>query len=119
MTSQSLYLSALVAAIRGDVAEAEAAARRGLELAEGRDVRLIIRNLKVLGFLGLSLDDAPRAQRWLGRATQLAAAHAWIDPGFSRHAADSVEARIGVGDLEDAAREAIALEALGRRLDRP
>ena len=119
LSSQSLYLSALVAAIRGDVAEAESAARRGLELAEGRDVRLIIRNLKVLGFLGLSVGDAGRAQRWLGRATDLAADHGWIDPGFSRHAADAIEARVGIGDLEGAERDAVALEALGSRLDRP
>jgi DNA-binding CsgD family transcriptional regulator len=119
LSSQSLYLSALIAAIRGDVAEAEAAARRGLELAEGRDIRLIVRNLKVLGFLGLSVGDAAGAERWLGRAAQLAAEHGWIDPGFSRHTADAIEARVGIGDLDGAEREAVALEMLGRRLDRP
>src|SRR5262249_60002325 len=112
-TSQSLYLSALVAAIRGDVADAEPAARRGLEVAEGRDVRLIIRNLKVLGFLALSLDDAAGAHGWLSRATELAAAHGWIDPGFARVAADASEARVGVGELDAAESEAVALEALG------
>src|SRR5262249_17918839 len=119
LTSQSLYLSALVGAIRGNVAEAEPAARRGLELAEGRDVRLVIRNLKVLRFPALSLEDAAGAHGWLGRATELVAAHGWIDPGFARVTADAVEARVGVGDPEGAEGEAVALEALGRRLDRP
>src|SRR5262249_59015106 len=86
-TSQSLYLSALVAAIRGDLADAEPAARRGLELAEGRDVRLIIRNLKVLGFLALSLDDAAGAHRWLRPATAPAAAPRSTHPGFAPPAA--------------------------------
>ncbi len=117
--SQAFYLSALVAAVRGDADGAEAAATRGLQHAEaGREVRHVIRNLKVLGFLALSLDDAARAHAPLTRATDLAAANGYVDPGFFRVAADAVEARVGVGELERAERDAAELEALGRRLDR-
>jgi ATP/maltotriose-dependent transcriptional regulator MalT len=117
--SQALYLSGLLATIRGDVAPAGRSATRGLELAEGRDVRLVVRNLKVLGFVGLSTSDNESAQRWLARASDLAAANGMVDPGFFRVAADAIEALIGVGELDRADREAKELEALGRRLDRP
>jgi DNA-binding CsgD family transcriptional regulator len=118
LTSQALYLSGLVAALRGDVEEANASARRGLKLAEGRDVRLVVRNLKVLGFVGLSHGDFEDAHRWLARASELSIAHGFLDPGFFRAAADVIEARVGVGDVDEAEHEAIALEKLGRRLDR-
>jgi DNA-binding CsgD family transcriptional regulator len=117
--SQSLYLSALLAVFRGDVDDANRAATRGLELAEGRDVRLVLRNLKVLGFVGLSIGDSKDAHRWLGRAADLAAANGMIDPGFLRVAGDAIEALVGVGELDRAEHEATELESLGRRLDRP
>ena len=43
----------------------------------------------------------------------------FADPGFFRVAADAIEALVGVGELDRAEEEAIELEALGRRLDRP
>jgi DNA-binding CsgD family transcriptional regulator len=119
LRSTSLYLSALVAALRGDVDRARASAARGLQLAEGRDVRLVIRNRKVLGFVALSLGLGEEAHRWLAEAAELAAAHGFVDPGFFRLAADAIEARVAVGDLDRAEAEATTLEAFGRRLDRP
>jgi DNA-binding CsgD family transcriptional regulator len=117
--SQALYLSALLAVLRGDVDDANRAATRGLELAEGRDVRLVLRNLKVLGFVGLSIGDSEDAHRWLARAADLAAANGMVDPGFLRVAGDAIEALVGVGELDRAEEEATELELLGRRLDRP
>jgi DNA-binding NarL/FixJ family response regulator len=119
ISSQALYLSALLAALRGEVDNANRAATRGLELAEGRDVRLVLRNLKVLGFVGLSIGDSKDAHRWLERAADLAAANGMVDPGFLRVAADAIEALVGVGELDRAEHQATELESLGRRLDRP
>jgi DNA-binding CsgD family transcriptional regulator len=120
LIAQASYLSALVAAIGGDATGARAAAGRGLELAErGQDVRLIVRNLKVVGFLDLSVGDASAAHSSLARAADLAAASGYVDPGFFRLAADAIEAFVGVGDLDRAARDTAELEALGCRLDRP
>jgi DNA-binding CsgD family transcriptional regulator len=118
-SSQALYLSALLAALRGDVDDADRAATRGLELAEGRDVRLVLRNLKVLGFIGLSLGDMENAHLWLARAADLAAANGMLDPGFLRVAGDAIEARVGIGELDRAEEKATELEMLGRHLDRP
>jgi ATP/maltotriose-dependent transcriptional regulator MalT len=82
-------------------------------------VRLVLRNLKVLGFVGLSIGDSKDAQRWLGRAADLAAANGMVDPGFLRVAGDAIEALVGVRELDRAEHEATELESLGRRLDRP
>jgi DNA-binding CsgD family transcriptional regulator len=117
--SQALYVSALLAVLRGEVDDANRAATRGLELAEGRDVRLVLRNLKVLGFVGLSIGDSKGANRWLGRAADLAAANGMMDPGFLRLAGDAIEGLVGVGELDRAEHEATGLESLGRRLERP
>ena len=117
--SQALYLSGLLAALRGDVDDANRAAMRGLELAEGRDVRLVLRNLKVLGFVGLSIGDNEDAHRWLGQAADLAAANGMVDPGFLRLTGDAIEALVGVGELDRAEQEATELVRLGRRLERP
>jgi DNA-binding CsgD family transcriptional regulator len=117
--SQALYLSGLLAVLRSDVDDASRAATRGLELADGRDVRLVLRNLKVLGFVGLSNGDSEDAHRWLSRAADLAAANGIVDPGFLRVAGDAIEALVGVGELDRAEQDATELESLGRRLDRP
>jgi DNA-binding CsgD family transcriptional regulator len=117
--SQALYLSALLAVLRGDLDDARRAATQGLELAEGRDVRLVLRNLKVIGFVGLSMGDSRKAHRWLGRAADLAATNGMVDPGFLRVAADAIEALVGAGELDRAEHEATEVESLGRRLDRP
>ena len=120
LMAQASYLSAFVAALGGDTTEARAAATGGLELAErGHDVRLIVRNLKVLGFVALSLGDSAGALPPLARAADLAATNGYVDPGFFRLAADAIEAFVGVGDLGRAEREAVALEELGSRLGRP
>jgi DNA-binding CsgD family transcriptional regulator len=119
LVAQASYLSALVAALQGDSTQARAAAARGLELAErGHDVRLIVRNLKVLGFVALSLGEPAAAHPPLARAADLAAAHGYVDPGFFRLAADAIEAFVGVEDLTRAERDAVALEELGKRLGR-
>jgi DNA-binding CsgD family transcriptional regulator len=119
LVAQAAYLSAFVAALRGDAAQARAAAAGGLELAErGNDVRLIVRNLKVLGFVALSLGDPAGAHPPLERAADLAAANGYVDPGFFRLAADAIEAFVGVDDLARAERDALALEELGKRLGR-
>jgi hypothetical protein len=104
-TSQALYLSGLVAALRGDVHDANAAATSGLELARGRDARLVIRNLKLLGFLGLSRGDFDSARPWLEQAADLATANGFLDPGIFRLAADAIEARVELGDLERSQRQ--------------
>lgn len=116
----TLYLEGLVAAHLGDIETARDTAAAGAEIAiRTADLRAEIRCLGVEGFVALSLGDAAQACRRLDRASALAEAAGYRDPAVLRLAADTIEARIGAGRLDEAASLLAVLEERGTTLDRP
>ena len=117
--SSSLYRKALVDAHRGRIDEARAAAEQAIAVSEAvqqTSVRAI--TLGVLGFLELSLDDAPEADRHLRPVL------AWLAEGDMALAPFpaspyALEALIGVGELERAAELLAQFEREGRDLESP
>jgi DNA-binding CsgD family transcriptional regulator len=113
-TSGALYVTALVDARLGRVERARAAAERALALSEDQKNWIFtLLNQSVLGFLELSLGDAPAAAR------RLASVH---DPlgelSNSGILPNAIEALVAVGELGEARRLLERLEERGRTLDR-
>jgi DNA-binding CsgD family transcriptional regulator len=119
MGPSSLYRKALVDAHRGRIDEARAAAEEAVALSEAvqhTSVRAMI--LGVLGFLELSLGDAPAADRHLRPVLT------WLDAGEMALASFpaspyAVEALIEVGELEQARELLAQFEREGRELESP
>ncbi len=115
----ALTLEASVQAHRGEVEPARANAEASLARSEhAEDPRFVIRNLKVLGFLELSLGDPTAAHHHLERAIELEAGPGY-DPGVLRLLPDEVEALVSLGELQLARPLVERLEAKGKQLDRP
>lgn len=116
---RALILEAMVEASRGNVETARSKGREGLELSEpAHDLLSVIRVLRVLGFIELSIGDPRRAVDYLERGMDLEAG-AGYDPGVVRLLPDAIEAFVAVGRLGDATHLVDGLEARGRMLDRP
>jgi DNA-binding CsgD family transcriptional regulator len=96
-----------------------AAAAEALRRAErDDDARMIIRSLRVLGLVELSVTNPKRALPHLERALALAVSCGYREPGIFRVEGDAIEAMVGCGDLLAAEALASELEARGRELGR-
>jgi len=114
------YARLLAAAHEGDVDLARELGEQGLERCrEQGDELFELHHLCALGFLELSLGDPAAASHWLGEVPDRVEACGIPDPGIFLCHADSSEALIGLGRLDDAEARLAALEARGRSLDRP
>jgi DNA-binding CsgD family transcriptional regulator len=116
---RALLLEAMVEACRGNVAVARSKAQASLVLSEHADDSLsVIRSLKSLGLLELSLGKPEEAAGYLERGLALEA-EAGYDPGVLRLVPDAAEALLAAGRPQAARPLVEALEANGRRLGRP
>jgi DNA-binding CsgD family transcriptional regulator len=114
----SLALEAMVEACWGHVDVARAKGKAALVFSEeADDPRFVIRNLKTLGFIELSLGDPAAALGYFERGLELER-NSGYDPCVLRLVPDTVEAMLAIGRLQDARPLVEALEAHGKRLDR-
>ena len=116
---RALVLEAMVEACRGNAAVARSKGQASLVLSENAaDSLSVIRSLKSLGLLELSLGKPAEAAGYLERGLALEA-EAGYDPGVLRLVPDAVEALLAAGRPQAARPLVEALEANGRRLGRP
>ena len=109
---------ALVAAHRGRVDEARAAAERDLAEAEAMDIRISVSGSAwILGFLELSLGDPGAALSQLGRSYELRSDF-MLEPGQRLELGDFLEALVGVGELDQADEVIVTWEQRSQKLDR-
>ena len=114
------YARLLAAAHEGDVGLARELGEQGLaRCREQGDELFELHHLCALGFLELSLGDPDAASQWLGEVPDRVEACGIRDPGIFLCHAESSEALIGLGQLDEAEGGLAALEARGRSLDRP
>lgn len=115
----ALWPLATAAAWLGRTEEARDAAREGLELAERTGHYLyVIGNLAAMGAVELSLDDPVAAVPALARAWELMIHGEVESPGRFPVLPDLVEGLVAVGQADEAAAAAHALDGISRRLDR-
>jgi DNA-binding CsgD family transcriptional regulator len=115
----TLYAEALVDALRGREESARAKAEEGIEVAERLGAVPAIPLLaSVLGFLDLSLGDAPAAHRRFGPLAEDALTLGVYEPGAVRYLGDAIETLIAVGELDRARRLLDELEERATALDR-
>jgi DNA-binding CsgD family transcriptional regulator/tetratricopeptide (TPR) repeat protein len=120
MKPATLYSLALVRAHRGQVRQAREHAGEALALCDSTGnipVRSMV--LAVLGFIEVSLDDAPAAHRHLGRLAEVAAVAGLGEPGVVRFLPDEIEALADLGEVSLARSLTGQLEEKGRSLGRP
>jgi len=118
--SALLYAGALVAASLGRVDEARAAADRGTELSERcGDQAFRLQHLAVLGFLDLSVGDAAAADRTLRPLAALLASSGRREPSIYGELPNAIEALVELGELEEARRLQVDLQARASRIDSP
>jgi DNA-binding CsgD family transcriptional regulator len=116
----ALYAAALVDAHRGNLARARIEGEQALSLAASmRNLTVSMMSESVLGFIDLSADDHAGAVRHLEGLPEQKAAMDVGEPAIVRFQADAVEALLGVGEVDRAARLAEDLEVQGRAVDRP
>jgi DNA-binding CsgD family transcriptional regulator len=115
-----LFPRALVGAHRGDVDAARADASEGLERCLRNDDLLDAScHRAVLGFLELSLSNAPAAKGHLEPAVAFLRTMDANEPGIIPCVPDAIEVSISLGELEPAAQMLQDHEAKGRAMDRP
>jgi DNA-binding CsgD family transcriptional regulator len=115
-----LWSNALVAAHRGQVSVARTHATEGLHLAEQHEDHFeVIANGSVLGFLELSLGNAPGAHEHMAPLLELAERMGIEEPGIFPFLPDEIEALVGLGRLDPAEALLERLEDLARARDRP
>jgi DNA-binding CsgD family transcriptional regulator len=96
------YAQALLAAHRGQVADARVAAQEALSVAEAiSDALFALQSRTVLGFLELSGGDLEAADRQLRQLPAWLVAHGWDEPTDFAWA-NATEALIGIGEYERA-----------------
>ncbi len=111
--------AAMIAAHQGRVEEARDRSERALARAEADGVRIAQSGHRcVLGFIELSLGDAATALGYLERAWEIRDDVQLLEPGHRLELADTLEALIAVGRLDDAERKLITWEERSRTLDR-
>jgi DNA-binding CsgD family transcriptional regulator len=116
---RAFMLEAMVETCRGNVAVARSKGQASLVLSENAaDSLAVIRSLKSLGLLELSLGHPGEAVGYLERGLELEA-EAGYNPGVLRLVPDAVEALLAAGRPQAARPLVEALEANGRRLGRP
>ena len=112
------FPGALVAAHRGRVDEARAAAERDLAEAESMGIRISVSGSAwILGFLELSLGDPSAALPYLSRSYELRSAF-MLEPAQRLELGDYLETLVGVGDLDHADEVIATWHERGRRLNR-
>ncbi len=110
---------AMIAAHRGQVEEARTRSERALARArEQGSRRAQAMHLWVLGFIELSGDDPAAALEHLRPAWQIYDELGYFEPGHRLELADTLEALIAVGELDEAERRLVPWEGRARELDR-
>jgi DNA-binding CsgD family transcriptional regulator len=110
---------AAIAAHQGRVEEARARAGDALELAEKVGTRLAqALHFWVFGFIELSLDNPNAGLANLRRAWEIYDELGYFEPGHRLELADTLEALIAVGELEEAERRLAPWEKRARALER-
>jgi thioredoxin-like negative regulator of GroEL len=94
-------MRALIDVHVGNVERARSSLESRLDVVEERPMAFTL-YLRALGFLELSLGNAPAAERHLSRAVDLAESFGIYEPGVYRVHADLIEALIATGKLERA-----------------
>ena len=111
--------TALIAAHRGRVEEARARSERALALAEADGIRIGQSGHRwVLGFIELSRGDPAAALDNLRRSWEIRDSVSVLEPGHRLDLADTLEALIAVGELEEAEQKLAPWEQRARTLDR-
>jgi DNA-binding CsgD family transcriptional regulator/Tfp pilus assembly protein PilF len=111
--------AALIAAHQGRIEDARDLSERALALAETQGLRIGQSGHRwVLGFIELSLGDATAALEHLERSWEIRDSVRALEPGHRLDLADTLEALIAVGELEEAERKLVTWEKRARVLDR-
>ena len=111
--------AAMIAAHQGRIEDARDRSERALALAEADGVRIAQSGHRcVLGFIELSRGDAAAALLYLERAWEIRDDVQLLEPGHRLELADTLEALIAVGRLDDAEHKLIMWEERSRALDR-
>ena len=119
ISSEGHFAVGLVEAHLGRADPARLAALEGLRVAEAAgEILLLIPNLKVLGFLELSLGRPAEADAYLSRAVELERAMGVHEPAYFRVVPDEVEALVVLGRLDEAEALLAPFEEAGKNLDR-
>jgi DNA-binding CsgD family transcriptional regulator len=120
MRPATLYSLALIRAHRGQVRGARELATEALDLCD-RTGNVPVRSLvlAVLGFIAVSLDDAPAAHGHLGPLAEAVARAGLGEPGVVRYLPDEIEALADLGEIGLARSLTRQLEAKGESLGRP
>ena len=112
--------AAMIAAHQGRIEDARARSERAIALAETDGVRIAQSGHRcVLGFIELSLGDAAAALGYLERAWEIRDEVHLLEPGHRLELADTLDALIAVGRLDEAERKLIPWEERSQALDRP
>ncbi len=111
--------AAMIAAHQGRIGDARDRSERALALAEADGVRIAQSGHRcVLGCIELSLGDAAAALEYLERAWEIRDDVQLLEPGHRLELADTLEALIAVGRLDDAEQRLLTWEERSRKLDR-
>ena len=108
----------VIAAHRGQIDEARAGAEVAVAEAESEGIRIAESGHSwVLGFIELSRGNAAAALEHLRRSHEIRDTYLF-EPGMRLELADTLEALIAVGELDDAERILVSWEERARALDR-
>jgi DNA-binding CsgD family transcriptional regulator len=111
--------AALVAAHRGQIEEARQRSLRALAVAEAKGIRIAQSGHRgVLGFIELSLGKPEEALEYLELAWDIRDSVLILEPGHRFELADTLEALIAVGRLDDAEGRLVPWEERSTALDR-
>jgi DNA-binding CsgD family transcriptional regulator len=111
--------SAMIAAHQGRLDEARERSQRALSLAETDGVRIALSGHRcVLGFIELSRGDPAAALRYLEPAWEIRDSMRLLEPGHRLELADTLEALIAVGRVDDAELKLGVWEERSESLDR-
>jgi len=112
--------AAMADAYRGEVEAARARSLRALARAEADGIRISESGHRaVLGFIELSLGDPEAALRYLRPGWAIRDGAVLMEPGHRFELADTLEALIAVGALDEAEEKLRVWEERSARLDRP
>jgi DNA-binding CsgD family transcriptional regulator len=111
--------AAMIAAHQGRIEDARKRSERALALAEADGIRIAQSGHRcVLGFIELSLGDPAEALVYLERAWEIRDDVRLLEPGHRLELADTLEALVAVGRLDEAEKKLIPWEDRSRALDR-
>ena len=112
--------AAMIAAHQGRIDEARDRSEHALSLAKTDGVRIAQSGHRcVLGFIELSRGDPESALGYLERAWEIRDRVRLLEPAWRLELADTLEALVEVGRLDDAERKLIPWEERSLALDRP